>query len=44
MANPELKEGLKEVEKEQERETKRLMDLTGYALGTLAFLRGVQIA
>jgi U3 small nucleolar RNA-associated protein 21 len=44
VANPELKDGLKRVELEQEKETKRLMDLTGYALGTLAFLRGVQIA
>lgn len=44
IANYELLQALEQVRKEQERESGRLMDLTHYALGTLAFLRSVAIA
>ncbi|WVQ86757.1 hypothetical protein IAS59_000473 [Cryptococcus gattii] len=40
IANAELKEGLEALKVEQERESKRLRELVGYALGTLGFLRG----
>lgn len=40
IANAELKESLEELKVEQERESKRLRELVGYALGTLGFLRG----
>lgn len=42
--NVELKEGMIRVAAEQKRESGRLMDLTHYALGTLAFLRSTPIA
>ncbi|OXG26744.1 U3 small nucleolar RNA-associated protein 21 [Cryptococcus neoformans Ze90-1] len=40
IANAELKEALGALRLEQERESKRLRELVGYALGTLGFLRG----
>lgn len=40
IANAELKEALDALRLEQERESKRLRELVGYALGTLGFLRG----
>lgn len=42
--NVELKEEMVKVAAEQKRESSRLMDLTHYALGTLAFLRSTPIA
>ncbi|WVR06365.1 hypothetical protein IAU60_003396 [Kwoniella sp. DSM 27419] len=40
IANEELKDKLVELKDEQQRESKRLRELVGYALGTLGFLRG----
>ncbi|WVQ82957.1 hypothetical protein IAT38_005093 [Cryptococcus sp. DSM 104549] len=40
IANAELKEGLVTLREEQGKESKRLRELVGYTLGTLAFLRG----
>ena len=40
VANGELKVGLENLRKEQNRETARLRELVGYAMGTLGFLRG----
>lgn len=42
--NTELKRSLEAVAKAQKDEAGRLMDLTHYALGTLAFLRSTPIA
>lgn len=39
IANEELKNGLKNLREEQKRETARLRELVGYAMGTLGFLR-----
>jgi len=39
IANEELKHGLKNLREEQKRETTRLRELVGYAMGTLGFLR-----
>jgi U3 small nucleolar RNA-associated protein 21 len=39
IANEELKTGLKNLREEQKRETARLRELVGYAMGTLGFLR-----
>lgn len=39
IANEELKNGLKNLQEEQKRETARLRELVGYAMGTLGFLR-----
>lgn len=41
--NVELKEGLERVAEHQKAEAGRLMDLTHYALGTLAFLRSTPV-
>ena len=39
IANEELKNGLRNLQEEQKRETARLRELVGYAMGTLGFLR-----
>ncbi|GAA5862908.1 hypothetical protein JCM8547_003617 [Rhodosporidiobolus lusitaniae] len=41
--NAETREGLEAIQKEQKKEAERLVDLTHYNLGTLAFLRGVAL-
>ncbi|WRT67784.1 uncharacterized protein IL334_004758 [Kwoniella shivajii] len=40
ISNEELKSKLEELRQEQKRESSRLRELVGYALGTLGFLRG----
>ncbi|KAK8858577.1 hypothetical protein IAR55_002806 [Kwoniella newhampshirensis] len=40
IANGELQEGLLKLKEEQSKESARLRELVGYALGTLGFLRG----
>lgn len=39
IANPELRGQLERLETEQKKESKRLMELISYSLGTLSFLR-----
>ncbi|BGP40594.1 rRNA-processing protein utp21 [Rhodotorula kratochvilovae] len=43
VANPELRPALEAIQAEQTKEAERLIDLTHYNLGTLAFLRGVAL-
>lgn len=40
IANPELRGQLERLEDEQKKESKRLLELISYSLGTLSFLRG----
>ena len=40
IANEELAEGLQQLLVEQRRESERLLNLVGYNLGTMSFLRG----
>ena len=40
MANEELKDQLVQLREEQKKESGRLRELVGYAMGTLSFLRG----
>lgn len=43
IANPETRSSLEAIAAQQKKEAERLIDLTHYNLGTLAFLRGVAL-